>query len=415
LANATSKNNSERLSGLLYHFIVERRWRRWLLVLIILAAAIYAAYAVRAIWLPLGLAFLIALVLDPVVDRMESRGWGRTPATVFIFASFLIIVFGVGWLTVPVVVEQGSELAAKVDQRLPDRSPEGIAKMLAQNGASPAIQNLSEVVVRSLQHTAAKSSQWISEHSLEVAESLIWLVIVPIVSFYALKDFHVIFAKGLLLVPKGRRDLVQDLVAEVSGIFGKYMRGLLLVSFLNGLFTYLLLLALGTDSALLLGCIAGILYPVPYLGALTTVVLIVGVEFVTRGTSMLIPVLGANIVLHQIIFDYIISPRILGGHVGLHPIWAIVALLTGNALMGLAGMIIAVPVAASIQIAIITLIPKLAVDVDVPAPDEDSVEELAEETKAQHIEPDASTAIHKSLSDIVEKIEDEAAEPPVAS
>ena len=86
-----------------------------------------------------------------------------------------------------------------------------------------------------------------------------------------MRDFHLILGKALLLVKKERRGLVQTAVAEVTAIFAKYMRGLLIVSMLNGLATWLVLSILGVPSAFMLGAVAGVLYSVPYIGALITV------------------------------------------------------------------------------------------------------------------------------------------------
>src|SRR5438477_13194109 len=114
----------------------------------------------------------------------------------------------------------------------------------------------------------------------------------------------------------------------------------MLVAALNGLATWLLLLLLGVPNALMLGVLAGLLYSIPYLGAVMTIILVAGASFVAPGGGLnyMLMVVAANILLHQIIFDQIISPRILGGHVGLHPILSIIALLIGNSLLGIMGM-----------------------------------------------------------------------------
>src|SRR5579862_1202768 len=120
-------------------------------------------------------------------------------------------------------------------------------------------------------------------------------------------------------------------------------------------------------TALLLGIIAGLLYSVPYIGAVLTVAITAAVAFFGGGPHLMLIAVGVSIVLHQILFDQIISPRVLGAHVGLHPILSIIALLIGNLLLGIIGMILAVPVAGCIQIAVLAVLPKLAVDVEIPA------------------------------------------------
>ncbi len=199
------------------------------------------------------------------------------------------------------------------------------------------------------------------------ASNFVGVIVIPIVAFYILRDFHVILAKGLLLVPGQHRPMVQTGVAEITAVFGRYLRGLAIVSLLNGAATALLLTALHVPSALLIGILAGILYGVPYVGAIITVGFTACVGFIGGGMHLMLVAVGASFLLHQIIFDQLVAPRILGQHVGLHPILSIVALLVGNALLGVVGMILAVPVAACIQLAIVHMVPKLAVEVQLPA------------------------------------------------
>jgi predicted PurR-regulated permease PerM len=307
-----------------------------------------------------------------------------------------------------VIFKEGEHIAGQVHTLVPDTSPGAIDATLVKNHVSSPARSLILTGVDQLHHTVAQSGTWIAQNGVRVASNLIWIVIIPIVAFYALKDFHLILAKLLLLVPRQRRDLVSTLVSEVSAIFAKYMRGLALVSLLNGLATWGLLAVLHVPNAFTLGAIAGVLYSVPYLGALTTILIVALVTFVAKGLDQMLIVVAANIVLHQIVFDQIISPRILGGHVGLHPILSIVALLVGNALLGIVGMVLAVPVAASIQIAVLALVPKLNQDIDLSsqtAPGTETGSELATKTKEDQVKVDATEELHKNVSDAVEHVE----------
>jgi predicted PurR-regulated permease PerM len=392
------------------------RIRRWLLVALAVAAAVWLGYLVRQIWLPLSIALLIAMVLDPVVDRLERRGWTRAMGTTAIFFGFFLSSAVVLYFAVPSVVSQAAAISDQVSQYVPQPGTEAQAKgklsaMLAKTKTPPYMRDAVIRGVTSLAQSLRRSSAWLSEHAIEVMSDLIWIVIIPIVTFYALKDFHLILAKGLLLVPRKNRDFVQTMVAEVTTIFAKFLRGLVIVSALNGLATWALLLILRTPNAFTLGAIAGVLYSVPYLGALLTIVLTAGVAFLHGGLQYMVLVVALSVLLHQIIFDQVITPRILGGHVGLHPILSIVALLAGNELLGILGMILAVPVAASIQVVVLTLVPKLrhevAISADEHAPP-DTTESLSEETKNQQVSTDATSELHRSVTQAVDHIEEQA-------
>jgi len=377
-----------------------------------LVGAVFLAYAVRGILLPLGLAFLLAMILDPVVDRMELRGWSRPRASAFIFGSFILISGGLAVLAFPFVVNQINTLQKGFERYFPDPTHGGLIRSFHQMGASTGIANAGVAVIENARDSLQRSSTWLSAYGMSVVANAIWIVIVPIVAFYALRYFHTILAKSLLLVPSRHRDLVQTAVTEVTGVLAKYLRGLAIVSILNGVATALLLSALGVPGGLLIGVIAGLLYSVPYIGALLTLMLTAAAAFLGGGLNVLYLATSLSILLHQIIFDQIISPRILGAHVGLHPILSIIALLVGNLLLGIVGMIIAVPVAACIQIAVLALLPKLSHAVDIAAPHGervDTVDSLANETTEAHQRIGATEERHAAVAAAVETIEHESA------
>jgi predicted PurR-regulated permease PerM len=389
-------------------------WKKWLVRVLVAFIVLYVVYVVREIWLPLGLAFLLATVLDPVVDRMESRGWRRAPATCFIFFSFILLVTGLVALAIPHVVDQLETVQQSFSRYFPDTSQAGLKASLAKLRVPATLAGVAIQGFTGLQHGILRSSTWLTDYGMNFVSNLIWVVIVPLVAFYALRDYHILLGKALLLAPKKHRDSVQLYVGEISAVFARYLRGLAIVSLLNGLATWVLLAALHVPSALLLGIVAGVLYSVPYIGALMTVAFTAAVAFVGGGVSMLVWAVGLSMVLHQLLFDQIITPRILGGHVGIHPIVSIVALLVGNLLFGIVGMILAVPIAACVQIGVLAVVPKLKATIDL-APDFDhgsttqensaTLQVISDETKAEHIQMDSHETIHGSVVQAVDQLE----------
>lgn len=380
--------------------------RPWLWRALLVALALYVAYLVREIWLPLSIAFLVALILDPVVDRLEMRGFTRAAGAALIFGTFILVTGGLLFVSVPPLLDQGAEIQQRFEKVLPDHSSDGIDRALEKQHAAPLLRSIVKQLVANLNSSLSKSSNLVTDRLIQYGSNLIWLVIVPIVAYYALRDFHLILGKALLLVRSERRANVQTAVAEVTAIFARYMRGLAIVSLLNGLATWLLLAVLGVPSPMVLGAAAGILYSVPYLGALITVALVCGVAFLSGGFNFMLIVLVANLLLHQVIFDQIVTPRIVGGQVGIHPILAIVALLAGNALLGLAGMILAVPIAACLQIGVLSLVPKLGHEIDLPPP-ENHVEAKGQvEGGELDAKIDATEELHQTVVDAVEQIEE---------
>ncbi|MBC8063851.1 MAG: AI-2E family transporter [Chlorobia bacterium] len=382
--------------------------RRWALKLALIALICYLVYIVREIWLPLGLALLLAMVLSPVIDRMEARGWKRASATIFVFLSFLIITVGLTILATPFLIHEAQEIQAQFDKYFPNLTKPGLLKSFKEMNAPDAVAEYGSNAIDFVSKSLKKSTSPLMDIGLRFASNLIWVVIIPIVTYYIIRDYHIILTKALLIAPAKHRPLVQSSVMEITTIFGKYLRGLGIVSLANGVATWAVLAVLGVPSAVLLGCIAGLLYSVPYIGAILTVVLTAIISFLGGGFNLMLISVAVSTVLHQIIFDQIITPRILGGHVGLHPILSIIALLAGNLLLGIVGMILAVPVAACIQIAVVTMIPKLAVEVDLPPPTAGPESGAIRNEEALEVakDIDASEKMKEAVATAVEEIEE---------
>lgn len=394
--------------------------RRGVLIAVGLVVLAYLAWVVREIWVPLGLAFVLATVLDPVVDRMEARGWKRGPASAFIFGSTILIVVGLLALALPHLISQATEMQRQFTKYFPDTSHNGLLTSFKKLNLPESVAAVGVKAFETAQAGLSKSSSYVSTYGMSVLSNLVWVVIIPIVAFYALCDFHLILGKALLLVPRRNRSAAQSYVSEVSAVFARYLRGLAILSVLNGIATAAVLALFHVPSALVVGIIAGVLYSVPYIGALLTLVITAAASFVGGGVPMMVGALIASVVLHQIFFDQLISPRLLGRTVGLHPILSVIALLSGNLLLGIIGMILAVPVAACIQILVLALVPKLQVEIELPdgAPAPTKGGDLAAESRAIQAESDATETLHggvqRAVAQVEEKLKETSSEPTEA-
>jgi predicted PurR-regulated permease PerM len=386
--------------------------RRRALTLLLLIVASWVALLARDIWLPLLIAFLIAMVLDPLVDRMESRGWSRLKSTALIFAAFFTVV-GIGLtLALPAVVTQTVAVTNSIGQYLPGESEtqtkKSLTRLLNKIHATSFIRNT--VLKASSQISAAfnNASTWVGKTAEGMVSNLIWIVVIPIVAFYALKDLHLIYARLLLLVPRDNRSFAQQLINEVSAIFVRYLRGLLIVCALNAVATAAVLwLVFHLPNALALGAISGALYMVPYLGAALTILIIAGVALMSGPVGNALLIVLTMILLHSVLFDQIITPRIVGQHVGLHPILSLIALLIGGSALGILGMILAVPLAATVQMILLALFPKLSQPIEVPAGEElhaVAASMAAEQPEAP--EPETVLDVHQTIVAAVDLAEE---------
>jgi predicted PurR-regulated permease PerM len=394
----TTENVSSRRAG----------WGRLLFIILAVACLLWYVYAVRVIWPPIIAAFLIAVVLDPLVDHLENRGWRRGVATGAIFLIFFGFLALVAMYAVPVLIAQSKDVSRQLHGMFQDPfrpnlvlpAKQILHRMHAPSAIRDPIVRWARVGTTRLSH----SLEIVSGFLFENAPSLIWVVIVPVVTFYALADFHLIYAKGLLLVPRAHRAAVQSVVSDVTTIFSKYVRGLISVCTLNALATGLVLTLFHLPYALVLGLIAGTLYAVPYVGPVLNVALIGLLALVTTTPGRALIIVVCLVLLHQVLFDQVITPRMLGRQVGLHPILAIIALLSGSALAGPAGMLIAVPLAASVQIIVVHLVPKLGQELELQSLD--ALDRTVKATKAEHqVDEERPVDDHFRLETVIENME----------
>ncbi|MDW7670604.1 MAG: AI-2E family transporter [Bacillota bacterium] len=178
--------------------------------------------------------------------------------------------------------------------------------------------------------------------------SLVTLVTVPVLTFYFMKDGDQISAAIQKMVPPASRSWIFPLSRQIDHVLAGFIRGQLIVAVIVGILSGTALLILGIDFAIILGIIAGITNIIPYLGPFIGAVPAVLMALLTSPLKTLW-VVAAFVVIQQV-ESSIISPRIVGHRVGLHPILMILSLLVGGALWGLVGLIIAVPLAGIIRV-----------------------------------------------------------------
>lgn len=385
------------------------------------AALFYAAVGLLALWLlwvgrgilvPLSVAFVIAIVLDPLVDRLENRGISRGVGTLLVFTVFLGGAIAALIVFTPILSDQASRMAADIRRLFPDPDRPDLvpftSRLLERLDAHPALRDPLLEVARAgteqLSTTFARGSELV----LAWIPNLAWVVVVPVLAFYALMDFHRIYAKAVLLVPPAHRSSAQTLIAEISAVLGNYLRGLAKICVMLGASIALALWAWGNPYWPVLGIIGGVLYAIPVAGPLFNSGLVLLVSLAIAPPGQALGMAGTVFVLTSGLFDQVITPRVLGKQVGLHPILTIMALLLGFQVGGIGGMLVAVPLAACVQTIVLHLIPKLAVDLEL-RPLED-LKKAEAETREEHLEAEERVDDHRHLQTVIENVEAQTAE-----
>jgi predicted PurR-regulated permease PerM len=323
-------------------------------------------YLVRSILPPFVIALTLVLLLDPLVDRIQTKRMPRIAAVLIVFLGFAIVFIGAAMWLVPKVISQVSDFAAN----LPDYFKQGgefLSALMARHKALlerfNAPTTMSGAMARfsgQLQDYGKNAVNILGAVLTQVLEKSVWLILTVLLTFLLLKDIDKIRNKLMYLLPDSQKERTASIVREVGAVFARYLRGLIMVCALYGVAAFLLFTLFGLRYALVLALAAGLLYAVPYVGPIATALaaLLVALAQHSDHPYIAVIVMLSTVVLNQV-FDMILTPRVLGGAVGLHPVLAIFSLMAGGTLYGIPGMVIAVPIAASIQVILCQFFPKL--------------------------------------------------------
>ena len=332
---------------------LRHRHASWAPTLFFPAAVLFAlwfAAAARAVTLPFGLALLFAYLLDPLVDRLEGRlGRSRAIALLALPTFALATVFAL-WL-VPALVGELSRLL----HRLPElRQPLGelaraVSERLGSWGVSIDREAWADLLLPRLEDFGrslldASMGVW---HGLQGLLGLVsFVVITPVVGFYLLRDIDRLRQGFLEALAPGQREGVRDFLASFDRAVSGYLRGQLLVGVVVGALFALGLTLLGIDYALLVGLAAVFLNLVPYVGSVLTATLALTVALLSDPNWTSVLEVGLLYGAVQLLDGAVLSPRIMGKSLELHPAFVMLAVMIAGQFFGIAGVVVGVPAAA---------------------------------------------------------------------
>ena len=177
-----------------------------------------------------------------------------------------------------------------------------------------------------------------------------YVVLTPVLTFYLLRDYDRILARLRGLLPRGREAAVVEFAREYDVLLSRYLRGQLTVALIIGVMTGTLLFVVQFPYAFLLGALAGVMGLIPFLGLVLSLIPAVIVALVSGSVLVSLVKVAVVYTLVQILDGGVISPRIVGDSVGLHPVWIVLALSVGGFFFGFVGILISVPVAVGVKL-----------------------------------------------------------------
>jgi predicted PurR-regulated permease PerM len=323
----------------------------WAITIAVFALALWLLHDVL---LPFVAGLALAYLLNPLANGIERAGGSRLIAALVIVGGFVLGSVLLILLVAPLLGNQLTALIAKLPaylarlQELVTDRP-WLSKIVGE-GFSEAQQSTGELVKQGVQWGATfLKSLWSGGQALVSIFSL--LIVTPIVAFYLIYDWNRMVTAVDSIVPLPYRQTVRGLAAEMNAAIGGYFRGQTLVALVLGLYYAISLSVSGLSFGLLIGFLSGFLTFIPYVGSLTGLVVAVGVavaQFWPNYARILI-VLGIFLI-GQFMEGNVLSPKLVGDRVGLHPVWLMFALFAFGYLFGFVGLLLAVPLAAAVGV-----------------------------------------------------------------
>jgi predicted PurR-regulated permease PerM len=334
--------------------------RQWFL-LALAAAFFWLIHLLAPVITPFAISAALAYMGDPFVDRLEKVSIGkwhinRTLAVSIVFVLMTGGLFLLFLIVFPLLQEQVEHLVQSVPESLEWFAGTALPWLQAKLGLSSLSLDTETI-------THALKSYWkelstatlsvlgtVSRSGQAVLGWLMNLILIPVVTFYVLRDWDLLVDGIRKLLPRKIEPTVSQLASEINEVLGAFVRGQLMVMFALGVIYTTGLWLLGLDLAFIIGMGAGLLSVVPYLGtAVGLVAAVLAAIFQFQDlfhTVMVLLVFGAG----QTLEGMVLTPKLVGDRVGLHPVAVIFAVLAGGQLFGFLGILLALPVASALNV-----------------------------------------------------------------
>jgi predicted PurR-regulated permease PerM len=331
--------------------IHRRRLIFWIVTLLIFVGLLWL---LRDVLLPFVASLALAYLQTPLADRLERLGLNRTVAALLIVGLVSLTLILAGLLLVPILAQQATALIAlipnyfaRAQALFTDSGPAWLQQMVDGGDAG---KTMGEVLAQGAGYMAMlMGSLWSGGKAL--ASFISVLIVMPVVTFYLICDWHAMVATLDGWVPPAYRPTVHRVVGEIDVAIAGFLRGQAGVCAIIGIYYAAALSLIGLQFGLLIGLAAGVLTFMPYVGSIAGLLI---------GTSVAIgqfwphwPQIAAVVgvfLLGEFVEGNILSPKLVGEHVGLHPVWLIFAMFAFGYLFGFVGLLIAVPLAAAIAV-----------------------------------------------------------------
>jgi predicted PurR-regulated permease PerM len=323
--------------------------------LIVGAVFIFLLWLLQDVLLPFVAGLALAYLLDPLVERIARLKLPRWAAVLIVLGSFVLAFLVLLMVAVPLIQRQAAELIdaipAYAKQFQAIMGPK-IAHLTAQFSGDDAdkLRDAASNYAGSVLSWIGTLIKQIVSSGAALANILSLFVLTPIVAFYMLRDWPSIVGTVNGLLPKDHAPTIRGILQEIDRTMAGFVRGQLSVCFILGAFYAIALSLAGLNFGFVIGSVSGLLSFIPYVGSGFGLLASVGVAAFQFQDPTMVAIIAGIFLGGQLVEGNFLTPRLVGGSVGLHDVWIIFALMVGGSLFGFVGLLLAVPMAAIIGV-----------------------------------------------------------------
>jgi len=327
---------------------IREQLKYWGIAAIVLMVALWF---LGNVLMPFLLGGAIAYFLDPVADRLERMGMSRALATAVITVIGVLVFVILALLVIPTLINQAISLFEIAPQLFRDFTGFLTNRFPALLVEDSTLRTSLMSIGATIQERGGQLLETVFASFAGILNVIVLFVIVPVVAVYMLLDWDRMVAAVDSLLPRDHAPVIRRLARDIDKTLASFIRGMGTVCLILGTYYAIALMIVGLQFGLVVGFIAGIVTFIPYLGALLGGALAIGLAlFQFWGDWLSIGLVAGVFGLGQVIEGNILTPKLVGGSVGLHPVWLILALSVFGSLFGFVGMLVAVPLAAALGV-----------------------------------------------------------------
>lgn len=319
--------------------------------MLLLAAVFIACF--NSILFPFVLGTAVAYLLNPAVQKLETLGIARKFGALIILGLFFLTAIVVCLAVMPLLIGQIQDLINNIPRYVHQAQDilENVFKKLGPIAGSDEAA-IKEMV--NAQTDKGAMAETVLTGIIAGGQALLNAVsvsiIAPIVAWFMMKDWNVMTGAVTDLLPREKKQVILDIWREIDKKLAAFIRGQLTVMVVLGLGYAVALSLAGLQYGFLIGLMSGVLSIIPIAGTSVGFIVSIVVAFAQSGDWSYVAVIAAIFITGQLLEGNVLTPVLVGERVGLHPLWVFFALMAGGSLLGVFGMVIAVPSACAASV-----------------------------------------------------------------